>query len=101
MRPRRCFFAGPRDPRPIRAAWVGNSPTFRGSGDQGEHLVRAAVDVMGGDKAPAAILKGCWEAAPLLDGDDVIFLVGDETICKEGLASSGLSDEQKQRYRIV
>ena len=32
--------------------------------------MRAAVDVMGGDQAPAAILKGCWEAAPLLDGDD-------------------------------
>ena len=32
--------------------------------------MRAAVDVMGGDKAPAAILQGCWEAAPLLAEDD-------------------------------
>ena len=34
--------------------------------------MRAAVDVMGGDHAPQEILKGCWEAAPLLDGDDLI-----------------------------
>jgi glycerol-3-phosphate acyltransferase PlsX len=63
--------------------------------------VRAAVDVMGGDKAPAAILKGCWEAAPLLDGDDVILLVGDKKICEEGLAQSGLTDEQRKRYKVV
>jgi glycerol-3-phosphate acyltransferase PlsX len=56
---------------------------------------------MGGDKAPAAILKGCWEAAPLLDGNDVIYLVGNETVTREGLAASGLSDEQKSRYQIV
>jgi len=63
--------------------------------------VRAAVDVMGGDKAPAAILKGCWEAAPLLGGDDVVHLIGDESVIHEGLASSGLSDEQKKRYKTV
>ena len=40
--------------------------------------MRAAVDVMGGDKAPAAILKGCWEAAPLLDANDTVLLVGDK-----------------------
>ena len=37
--------------------------------------MRAAVDVMGGDKAPAAILKGCWEAAGLLEAGDTILLV--------------------------
>jgi glycerol-3-phosphate acyltransferase PlsX len=63
--------------------------------------VRAAVDVMGGDKAPAAVLKGCWEAAPLLDGKDVIFLVGDEKIIRDGLASSNLTAEQKTRYHVV
>lgn len=63
--------------------------------------MRAAVDVMGGDKAPAAILKGCWEAAPLLDGNDVIYLVGNESVIREGLAASGLSDEQKARYQVV
>jgi len=56
---------------------------------------------MGGDKAPAAILRGCWEAAPLLSDDDVILLVGDQGAIAEGLASSGLSDEQKRRYKTV
>jgi glycerol-3-phosphate acyltransferase PlsX len=56
---------------------------------------------MGGDKAPAAILKGCWEAAPLLDADDVVLLIGDERISREGLAHSGLGEEQKRRYNIV
>jgi glycerol-3-phosphate acyltransferase PlsX len=63
--------------------------------------VRVAVDVMGGDKAPDAILKGCWDAAPLLDGDDALLLIGDQEIIKEGLAASGLSPEQKLRYKIV
>ena len=63
--------------------------------------MRAAVDVMGGDKAPAAILKGCWEASGLLAPDDLIYLVGDEGVIADGLASSGLSDEQKKLYRTV
>jgi glycerol-3-phosphate acyltransferase PlsX len=56
---------------------------------------------MGGDKAPAAILQGCWEAAPLLDADDLVYLVGSESVIREGLASSGLSDEQKRLYKVV
>src|SRR5688572_2081942 len=56
---------------------------------------------MGGDKAPAAILKGCWEAAPLLDGDDAVFLVGDAKIISAGLKDSGLSEKDKTRYRPV
>lgn len=63
--------------------------------------MRAAVDVMGGDRAPAAILKGCWEAAPLLDGDDLVLLIGDETVSRQGLETSGLTPAQKERYRIV
>ena len=63
--------------------------------------MRAAVDVMGGDKAPAAILKGCWDAASLLDGEDIVLLVGDKNVIGEGLASSGLSEEQKRRYEPV
>ena len=63
--------------------------------------MRAAVDVMGGDHAPAAILKGCWEASPLLDGSDVVHLVGDQTIIREHLAVSGLSAEEKKRFNIV
>jgi glycerol-3-phosphate acyltransferase PlsX len=56
---------------------------------------------MGGDKAPAAILKGCWDAVNLLDPADVILLVGDEQVIKEGLASSPLTPEQKKQYTIV
>ncbi|HZL37838.1 MAG TPA: phosphate acyltransferase PlsX [Tepidisphaeraceae bacterium] len=63
--------------------------------------MRAAVDVMGGDKAPAAILMGCWEAAPLLDAGDVVFLVGDESVSRNGLATSGLPSEQKSFYKII
>ncbi len=63
--------------------------------------MRAAVDVMGGDKAPAAILKGCWEAAALLDGDDAIYLVGDAAIIAQGLGDSGLADKCKSRFKTV
>jgi len=63
--------------------------------------VRAVVDVMGGDKAPGEILKGCWEAALLLDGDDRIILVGDEKITRPALESSSLTPDQKSRYVIV
>lgn len=63
--------------------------------------MRAAVDVMGGDLAPDAILKGCWEAASLLDSTDQILLVGDQAIISRSLADSGLSAAQKSRYKIV
>jgi len=63
--------------------------------------VRAAVDVMGGDRAPAAILKGCWEAAGLLSGDDAVFLVGDEQIISDGLATSGLPSDKKHFYKPI
>ncbi len=63
--------------------------------------MRAAVDVMGGDNAPAAILKGCWDAAPLLSGDDSVLLIGDEKISRPGLESSGLSAQQQKHYKIV
>jgi glycerol-3-phosphate acyltransferase PlsX len=56
---------------------------------------------MGGDHAPAAILKGCWEAAPLLNGDDRILLIGDQAIIQPALNEIPLSAEQKQRYVVV
>jgi glycerol-3-phosphate acyltransferase PlsX len=56
---------------------------------------------MGGDKAPAAILKGCFDAAALLDGDDQVILVGDEPTIREALAASGLSEADRRRYPIV
>lgn len=63
--------------------------------------MRAAVDVMGGDRAPAAILKGCFEAAPLLGDDDRVYLVGDESTIRQALHDSGLSSDEKSRYPII
>ena len=63
--------------------------------------VRAAVDVMGGDNAPAAILKGCFEAAPLLSGDDSILLVGDEKISQAGLTGRTTNGYYGQTQRLV
>jgi len=56
---------------------------------------------MGGDRAPAAILRGCFDAAQLLNGDDRVFLVGDEKIIADALASSGLTPDQKRFYNTV
>ncbi len=56
---------------------------------------------MGGDRAPEAILQGCWDAAPLLSGDDVVYLVGDEAVIRKGLEASKLTADQRERYRTV
>jgi glycerol-3-phosphate acyltransferase PlsX len=56
---------------------------------------------MGGDKAPAAVLQGCWEAAPLLEADDVVFLVGDEAIIRSALEQCGLEPGKKSQYKLV
>ena len=63
--------------------------------------MHAAVDVMGGDKAPAAILEGCWEAAPLLDANDLVYLIGCEQTITAGLTASKLTPDQKSRYKLV
>lgn len=56
---------------------------------------------MGGDHAPAEILKGCWQAIELLDSNDLVYLVGDEKVIVAGLAESGLTEAQKKIYKIV
>ena len=63
--------------------------------------MRAAVDVMGGDKAPAEILKGCWEAAALLDPDDRILLVGREEVVRPALAAANLPADKRDCYVVV
>jgi phosphate acyltransferase len=63
--------------------------------------VRVAVDVMGGDHAPEEILQGCWQAAPLLDAQDIVYLVGDGEIIRQGLENSPLSPQLKQKYKTV
>jgi glycerol-3-phosphate acyltransferase PlsX len=63
--------------------------------------VRVAVDVMGGDHAPVEILQGCWQAAPLLDPEDTVFLVGDETVIRRGIDASSLNSQQKKLYKVI
>ncbi|MEL6741147.1 MAG: phosphate acyltransferase PlsX [Planctomycetota bacterium] len=54
--------------------------------------MRLAVDVMGGDHAPDAILKGCIEGLAALDATDTLVLVGDRAAIEETLAERGVSD---------
>src|SRR5690348_14053840 len=54
--------------------------------------MRLAVDVMGGDHAPDAILKGCISALEDLNADDQLVLVGDRRVIEEVLADRGVSD---------
>ena len=63
--------------------------------------MRVAVDVMGGDHAPVEILQGCWQAAPLLDPEDTVFLVGDETVIRRGIDASSLNSQQKKLYKVI
>jgi phosphate acyltransferase len=63
--------------------------------------LRAAVDVMGGDKAPGEILKGCWEAAALLDPTDKVILVGREDVVGPALASAPIPADKRPIYEAV
>jgi glycerol-3-phosphate acyltransferase PlsX len=63
--------------------------------------MRAAVDVMGGDNAPDEILKGCFDAAPLLDGDDLILLVGDEPTIARALETAQVPPDKRKHYQPV
>jgi phosphate acyltransferase len=63
--------------------------------------LKAAVDVMGGDKAPGEILKGCWEAAALLDATDQILLVGNENVVKPALDAAPLTPQQRALYQFI
>jgi glycerol-3-phosphate acyltransferase PlsX len=56
---------------------------------------------MGGDHAPVEILQGCWQAAPLLDPEDTVFLVGDETVIRRGIDASSLNSQQKKLYKVI
>ncbi len=56
--------------------------------------MRLAVDVMGGDHAPDAIVRGCIEALPLLDADDRLLLLGADRDIREILEDKGVRDER-------
>jgi phosphate acyltransferase len=57
--------------------------------------VRIAVDVMGGDNAPDAILTGCLNAVDLLGPGDTLVLIGDQEIIREGISERGLKNEKR------
>ncbi|MGJ8637611.1 MAG: phosphate acyltransferase PlsX [Phycisphaerales bacterium] len=54
--------------------------------------VRVGIDVMGGDHAPEAILRGCIEAIPLIGPDDSLVLIGPEPIIQATLDEHGIND---------
>ena len=54
--------------------------------------MRVAIDVMGGDHAPDAILRGCVQALPDLNPDDGLVLVGDRGTIEELLSEAGVND---------
>jgi len=54
--------------------------------------MRLAIDVMGGDHAPDAVLKGAIQALDSLDSDDQIVLVGPRKAIEETLEERGVSD---------
>lgn len=60
--------------------------------------MRIALDVMGGDHAPEAPLKGAIGALPLLEPTDELVLLGDAALIERGLAAASVND---RRIRIV
>ena len=56
--------------------------------------MRIGIDVMGGDHAPDAILKGCLLARDILAEDDTLVLIGKEEVIKGYLEDYGVSDKR-------
>lgn len=57
--------------------------------------MRIAIDVMGGDHAPDAILAGALDAVELLSDSDQLVLIGDESVIREGIVERGLSKDPR------
>lgn len=54
--------------------------------------IRIAIDVMGGDHAPDAVMKGVIDALPILAPDEHLVLVGREAIIRAHLDERRISD---------
>lgn len=54
--------------------------------------MRVAIDVMGGDYAPDAVLKGCVDAIPLLTPDDQMVLIGPSEVIRDVLSERRIRD---------
>lgn len=57
--------------------------------------MRIAIDVMGGDHAPDAILDGALGALDLLGPEDQLVLVGDEKVIRETVREKGVEQEPR------
>jgi len=57
--------------------------------------MRIAIDVMGGDHAPDAILDGAIAALDLLGPEDQFILVGDGPIIRDTLSEHGLTHDKR------
>ncbi|MBI1336790.1 MAG: phosphate acyltransferase PlsX [Phycisphaera sp.] len=57
--------------------------------------MRIAVDVMGGDHAPDAILTGSLDAIGLLSESDRLVLIGDGAVIREELEERGLTQDPR------
>ncbi len=54
--------------------------------------IRIAIDVMGGDHAPDAVMKGVIDALPMLAPDEQLVLVGREDAIRAHLSERGVND---------
>ena len=57
--------------------------------------MRIAIDAMGGDNAPDAILEGSLDALRLLGPQDRLVLIGCEKIIREHISERGLSGDER------
>lgn len=65
-----------------------------------EPPVRIGIDVMGGDHAPDAVMKGCLQALEDLNPGDTLVLVGPEPLIREMLADRNIAKDDP-RLEIV
>lgn len=56
--------------------------------------MRIAIDAMGGDHAPGAILRGCIQALPLLNPDDRLIIVGPRDLIRSFLDEAHVADDR-------
>ncbi len=56
--------------------------------------IRIAIDVMGGDNAPNAILDGCVDALDLLSPTDTLVLIGDQSLIESYLRDKQINDSR-------
>jgi len=61
--------------------------------------MRRAIDAMGGDKAPDAIVRGCIDALEDLGAHDEVVLIGDQVVIRDIMHEAGVGGDE-DRLRI-